>query len=294
MSRSFLWIDGPAGRIPAVLQRPAEGQSPRACVVMFNAGQMGRAGPQRLSVNAAEAWAAQGIATVRVDLAGVGDHPGDNPERHFDGHRIDEAEAVVKHVASLGLAPALYVQGLCAGARVALRVAARRKDVHGVVAWGCPIVSSAPNSLKSPYENTQTKADAKSGIALHEARDAIRSGRIFQPSWYLRRFRGGGREFGDLARGLLRRLRRKPATAGNPFLADTDALLRARRPVLFVYGQRDNLPLREFRERHATIPADLAAPQAVQVIDHATHTFNSLDSQAAVIACTAEWLLGRR
>jgi pimeloyl-ACP methyl ester carboxylesterase len=121
-----------------------------------------------------------------------------------------------------------------------------------------------------------------------------RSGRIFQPSWYLRRFRGGGREFGDLARGLLRRLRRKPATAGNPFLADTDALLRAKRPVLFVYGQRDNLPLREFRERHATIPADLAAPQAVQVIDHATHTFNSLDSQAAVIACTAEWLLGRR
>ena len=47
------------------------------CVVFLNAGAVRRMGPNRMWVEAARRWAANGVPTVRVDVEGIGDATGD-------------------------------------------------------------------------------------------------------------------------------------------------------------------------------------------------------------------------
>jgi dienelactone hydrolase len=290
MSLRFLWIPGPAGDMPAILHRPPSGVEVRGCVVMFNSGQVGRAGPHRLYTLAAEAWVALGFKVMRVDLAGVGEHPSDNDQRHFDGHRVDEAAAVIDYVTSTLKAPAFYVQGLCAGARVALRAAAQRPVVRGILAWGCPVISSSPTALKSPLELQATADAATVQLTRMAARDALRTGKFLDPAWLWRRLTGLRREFGRVAGAAKATVERRQHVR-NPFLDDLDMLVDGGRPILFVYGQRDTLPLGEFRERYPQITEqDALARQACLVLPYASHTFNSLETIHEAIQRSGEWL----
>ena len=290
MREEFLWIEGPLGRMPAILHWPAVQLSESVCVVMFNAGQIGRAGPQRLYVNAARRWALSGIMCLRLDLAGVGDSPSRNDERHFDGHRVEEAVAAVEYVAKRLVVATIYVQGLCAGARVALKCAAEDDRVLGVIAWSCPVLSSSPTSLKSPYEDADAVSNSAARDILLSGLDAVLRGRILRPSFWGRRASQGRAEIRHVARAV-RQLARPQHPKGNPFLDAVDHLLRGGRNVLFVYGQKDALPLGEFRDQYANIPQGSSYAQCFQIIPNATHTFNALSSQQEVIEISMAWLL---
>jgi hypothetical protein len=110
-----------------------------ACAVLFNAGALSHIGPNRMWVEAARRWAAQGIATVRVDLAGLGEADGDerllvaNPAL-YGPERLAEAREVLEALRSEGIAQRFVLGGLCAGANWALRTALAREDVAGVLA----------------------------------------------------------------------------------------------------------------------------------------------------------------
>ncbi|MFM1886400.1 MAG: hypothetical protein RL026_1557 [Pseudomonadota bacterium] len=283
-TRRFRWISGPHGAIPATEHLPPEGVRTRARVILCNAGQVGRVGPQRLYVTAAEAWADAGIHVLRIDLAGTGDAVAENAARHFDGHDPLEAAAVVD---AAGTDVPVVLAGLCAGARVALRAAAIRSNVAGVLTWGCPIVSSAPGSLKSPYETAETAKRAETDETRHAVRDAFRAGNLLRPDWLLRRVRYAPREMLALARALLGQFRTRP-DARNPFLADLDRLVDSGRPLLFVYGQRDAPHFGEFVDLYR--PRLTAPLQQDREIAFANHTFNSLHSQAEAIRHGREWL----
>ncbi|MFO1402734.1 MAG: hypothetical protein U1F30_16225 [Steroidobacteraceae bacterium] len=285
-------VDGPYGALPGIVHRPDAPTQPRSCVIMLSAGQLGRAGPQRLYVNAARQWAAAGITCLRVDLAGVGDSPLQNEDRHFDGHRPEEAAAAVTFAReSLG-AEAVFLQGLCAGARVAIKCAAQDPRVAGVLAWSCPTLSSSDGWPVSPYENRDAPSNWGARDTLRSVARAVFRLRFLRPRWWRERLRHGS----DDARQVLRAVRRFAHGArspGNPFLAAVAQLLRDGRNVLFIYGQRDTTELGEFRECFPGIAEGATQAQGFHVVPHGTHTFNALENQREVVELSAQWLLQR-
>jgi hypothetical protein len=116
-----------------VLAEPA-GAPRELTVVLLNAGAIRRIGPSRLWVELARRWAAEGVATLRLDLAGIGD--ADGP---FDRYAADADFYVDGFVAQvrqaldeLGDGPFL-VGGLCSGAWWAFRTALEDDRVASVL-----------------------------------------------------------------------------------------------------------------------------------------------------------------
>ncbi|MCC7462206.1 MAG: hypothetical protein IT480_07055 [Gammaproteobacteria bacterium] len=290
MSREELVeIAGPHGLLPGIVHWPDGSTQPRCCVVMLSAGQLGRAGPQRLYVNAARQWTAAGFICLRLDLAGVGDSPLQNEARHFDGHRAEEARAAVDFADRILGAERVYLQGLCAGARVAFKCAAQDARVSGVLAWSCPTLSASDGWPVSPYENRNVSSAASTRDTLRALLRAAVQLRFLRPGWWRERLRHGGAD----ARQLMRALRGLTAGTGaarNPFLAAVDQLRREGRDFLFVFGQRDTLELGEFRETFPGIAAGATHAQGFHVVPHGTHTFSALESQREVIELSAQWL----
>lgn len=293
MSREELVaIDGPHGPLPAVVHYPDAPTRPSRCVIMLSSGQLGRAGPQRLYVNAARHWAARGILCVRLDLAGVGDSPVENEARHFDGHRPEEAMAAVSYARDTLRAEAVYLQGLCAGARVALRCAAQDERVAGVLAWSCPVLSSSEGWPASPYENRAAPSAWSARDTLGSVFRAALYLKFLRPAWWRDRLRQGGREARQVL-GALRQVSGGATAARNPFLNAVEQLQRGGRDFLFLFGQRDAMPLGEFRDRFPAIAEGSGLAQGFHVVANGTHTFNAIDSQREVIALSTRWLLDR-
>ncbi|MCZ6817986.1 MAG: hypothetical protein O7G31_00660, partial [Calditrichaeota bacterium] len=57
------------------------------------------------------------------------------------------------------------------------------------------------------------------------------------------------------------------------------------RPILFMYGENDQLCYREFKELAPDVPAE-----DVIVIPNGTHTFSTISQQEQAIESTCSWL----
>jgi alpha/beta superfamily hydrolase len=283
-------IPGPGGPLPAILHFPDRPVQPSSCVIMLSSGLLGRAGPQRLYVNAARQWAARGFLCLRVDLSGVGENLAELAERHFDNHRPEDARAAVTYAREVLQADVIYLQGLCAGARVALKCAAQDARVAGVVAWSCPVLSSSESMPPSPYEDRGALTDWKARSTLASVVQALTRLRFVRPSWWRSRLRHGGRETRRLLRAI-EHVARGTAASGNPFLDAVDRLQRSGRGFLFLFGERDAMPLGEFRDRFPAVAQGIEPLQGYGVVASATHTFNAADSQREVIDLSAQWML---
>ncbi len=293
MSREELVvIDGPYGPLPGILHVPDAPTPLRCCVIMLSAGQLGRAGPQRLYVNAARHWAGCGIASLRLDLAGVGDSPLDNDQRHFDGHRPEEATAAVGYACDVLGYEAVFLQGLCAGARVALKGAAADARVAGVLAWSCPALSSSEGWPASPYEQPGATSAWSARDTLQTLARALLRLRFLRPAWWRERLQQGAHEARQVLRAL-RQLTRGAQAPRNPFLAAVDRLRADDRAFLFVYAERDAMEIGEFQECFPGIAAGANGTQGCHIVASATHTFSALDSQRELIDLSTHWLQQR-
>ncbi len=104
-------------------------------VLMINSGVGRSTGPARVWVEWARAWAAAGIASLRLDLGGLGDspeHPGQARNQSYPIEAIDDVHAGAAELQrhSPGAVVAL---GLCSGAFLALDAAASRPGLSGVL-----------------------------------------------------------------------------------------------------------------------------------------------------------------
>ena len=120
-------IDGPSGQLFGVLTRPATGPSAALSGVYLNAGAVRRIGPNRIWVDTARHWAARGVASLRIDLEGIGDSEGDE-ERYRDVAQFyvnDEvAEGIrgaIDALVNRGYGSQIVLAGLCAGGFWAFR-----------------------------------------------------------------------------------------------------------------------------------------------------------------------------
>ncbi len=129
-------IPGEAGELVGIECLPVA--TPAAWTVFYNAGGVRRSGPNRLWTTAARALAAQGIASLRVDVRDVGDadgasEPASDLEAMYSEASVGDALRAYDHV-DRGLP--IDVVGLCSGAFMSVQVAARR-PVRRATVFNC-------------------------------------------------------------------------------------------------------------------------------------------------------------
>jgi Lysophospholipase len=204
-----VWLDG--GRMFGIYCTP-ESQAATAApgVLMVNTGAVSRIGNARLGVRFARRLARQGIASLRVDLGGLGDSQPSldalSLNALYSQAGADDAACAARWLTARGHRGAVLF-GICAGAFVGLHAASREPAVIGAV---------LVNLQKFTWRNIRDKHRKPSGqeAALGSTRRYLRS--MCQPRKWLRVVRG---QTGGLlvARELAARLPARLST----MLADT-------------------------------------------------------------------------
>ena len=267
-----------------VLTLPAETRSPRGGLLLLNAGMLPRIGPQRLHVELARAAAAEGIASLRFDHAGIGDSPAASGDGDVVAQVVNETCAAAACLRrSSGCGP-IAAFGICSGAETALRWAAR-----------------APGELGAILVNgrfLEARGEAAAAAAVLES--SARSGRLRSlparladaHSWRnLLRGRTDLREWWRLGTSALR-ARLGGARPPLPLALDPSAALDAGRRLLFVFGTVDphaaafrkwvwpQLPVEHRRDGRAQLAW---IPRADHVLTLASH-------RKTLIATVLAWL----
>jgi pimeloyl-ACP methyl ester carboxylesterase len=133
----------PSGPARGILTEPV-GTRERGITVVFLSGSSDRRiGPNRMWVDAARRWAAQGVPALRFDPSGVGDSDGDEHgwdkiRDHYDGCHVDRTVELLDTLQQSGLPPRFVLVGFCSGAYRSLHTAARDPRVAGMFALGLP------------------------------------------------------------------------------------------------------------------------------------------------------------
>jgi pimeloyl-ACP methyl ester carboxylesterase len=125
---------GPGNRLVGILTTPPSGvrDGALACLLM-NAGMIHRIGPHRLNVKIARALAGCGIATLRLDLSGVGDSPPTVGGRHFREQAVLDLRDAMDHLELRLGVRRFVVFGLCSGAANGYRLALEDQRVVGTL-----------------------------------------------------------------------------------------------------------------------------------------------------------------
>jgi pimeloyl-ACP methyl ester carboxylesterase len=267
------------GDIVGVLAEPEE---PLAlCAVLLNAGAIRRIGPGRMWVELARRWAAWGVPTLRVDLAGIGDADGElEALRADDGFYVPgfvgETLTVLQALAERGLPQRFVLAGLCSGAYWSMHAALEDERVLGAymvnpraLFWNAHLshVRNARNIRKAARASTWRKLmrgqiTAQRGQTIARA-VGIALGTMPGRAWASRRGPGAANDL----EGALERLER----SGTDLLA----AFTAREPLLEELERTGGLARMDRRPnvRIERIPGPLAShtlePIALQRSVHA-------------------------
>lgn len=110
------WLFGPARNLTGVWCEPVGGVPPTVCVLLVNAGVVHRIGLHRLNVKIARHMAARGIASLRFDLAGLGDSRIVGSPTGFREQAVADIQAAMDHVERLQDVHRFAIFGICSGA----------------------------------------------------------------------------------------------------------------------------------------------------------------------------------
>lgn len=121
-------IEQPFGALSGVLVEPVSRPQHGLCAVLLNAGAMRRIGPSRMWVEAARRWAQLGVATLRLDVEGIGEADGDETPYGDDGGLyvaalVPQVLAALDFLQDRGVGERFVLAGLCAGAYWAFHAA---------------------------------------------------------------------------------------------------------------------------------------------------------------------------
>jgi len=120
------------GSLFGVLAEPV-GEPAGVTAVLLNAGAIRRIGPSRMWTVAARRWAARGVPTLRLDVAGIGDAEGE-PSRDADvtlyvPEFIDQVLAALDALEARGHSGPYALGGLCSGSYWSFHAALRDRRV---------------------------------------------------------------------------------------------------------------------------------------------------------------------
>ncbi len=260
-------------------------------VVFLSSGLQHRAGPHRIYIRAARRFGALGLLSLRLDLPGVGDSEDLELEQTYDCHDPDTVPSATDLLFEKHGVKRVVLLGLCSGARVAFKAAARDRRVAGVVAWSVPIISGPVNMpvVKGGgayMGGTKAKAQLREWAPKLVNPAAwyryLRSGKTLSEGWSMMR---------RALSGLLPERVRPKAPRQTDFFRSVDICLASRRDLLFVYGDDDKIACAEFRERYPDIADGRSPTCEYVVVPNGDHTFTRAAASDEVIARTGDWLL---
>lgn len=119
-----------------ILSEPVSAELPEpTAVLLFNIGANHHVGSNRLYVQMARAWSAQGFNVLRLDFSGIGDSPiaaGKRENEVYSKHMFQDARLAIDFMIARG-AEHVVLLGLCSGAYVAYHSAILDSRVSDVV-----------------------------------------------------------------------------------------------------------------------------------------------------------------
>jgi alpha-beta hydrolase superfamily lysophospholipase len=214
-------VEGPVGRLFGILTRPLNIGGAPLGGVFLNAGAVRRIGPNRIFVDTARRWAAHGVASIRLDLEGIGDSDGDE-ERYRDVAQFyvndefgDQIRGAIDALVRRGHGPRIVLAGLCAGGFWAFRGAALDPRVRAAFLLN-------PGALEWRTELVEERQAAR----LHHLRYAATWRKLLRGGVPVSRVRAtagaAARQAGKAASRLPARAmgRRAPVAADAPSSAD--------------------------------------------------------------------------
>jgi alpha-beta hydrolase superfamily lysophospholipase len=127
----------PEGTLRGIAIRTAVRPAP-LCAVFLNAGAQYRIGPNRMWTEAARRWASQGIASLRLDMLGIGESDGEVTPYTSDMTLYEpefqaRVTAVLDELERADVAGRFVLIGLCAGAYWALHGGVADDRVAGIM-----------------------------------------------------------------------------------------------------------------------------------------------------------------
>ena len=111
------------------------GASPRAGVLLFNAGIVHRVGPHRINVTIARELAAQGIPALRFDLAGHGDSARPSGAYSFEAQAVIDLRSAMDALAAAAKVERFVIFGYCSGAYHAYAAALEDERIAGLLMY---------------------------------------------------------------------------------------------------------------------------------------------------------------
>ncbi|ASW00429.1 serine aminopeptidase domain-containing protein [Paraburkholderia aromaticivorans] len=217
------------GGYAGVFCQPRQALETAPAVLFVNTGGVHRVGDGRFTVLMARYLAAQGIASLRMDLSGLGDSQRRDAalslDKVYEQYAVADAQAGVDWLVAAGY-PEIVMFGVCTGAYVSLHTARAHPAVVGCAAVNLPFFSwdgarTRPGArhvaasvvyrraMRNPRKWLRLLSGEANGrmIATELARRlgtrmAARAGRAFE--WLL-----GQRTPGGMVRALMRELERK-------------------------------------------------------------------------------------
>lgn len=265
-----------SGDLYGVLSQCDDAPKTGLTAVLLNAGALRRVGPGRLWVELSRNWATRGIATLRLDLEGLGDADGgvcpyaDTADLYVP-KLVDQTIAALDQLADRGLPPNFILSGLCSGAYWSFHAALRDPRVESALMLN-------PRAL---YYDTR----------LDEVRDARKARNVATPGAWKRILTG------DIAPSRAATILRAAATA--PFYARADAKAHAQRReqvdaalaqldaagkrVLFLFGENEPLYDEMVADGQAAM-VEGAPSMRIEHLPGRDHSFRPISAQRHVRA----------
>ena len=271
-----------------IMEHHPDGEVPDYWVIALNSGLQCRTGPRRLYAHLARALTEVGVGVIRVDLSGVGDSDGPPPPTHFDMHNPDDAQAVIDYLRSEYDPKGIILQGLCAGSRVAIKTAAQDQEVAGILAWSTTVFTATPGSTRPPEEPKHGVSKAVAEYNKGRVKRVFSEGKFLKPSFWKKHLTSS-RLIPDLRSAFwsawLLLTKSSPEDHKGWFIRSITSCVASKRPIHFVYGERDQYCYMEFRNLELDVPE-----KDILVIPDGTHTFSTTSQREQVINNTCTWL----
>ena len=241
------------------------------------------------SVRVARQLAGAGFHTFRFDYHGAGESTGKVERFRLDEPFVEDVRGAAAWLASRGLRTLILV-GSCFGARTALSSAGSIGTLAGLVLISPPTRDIAMGERHATraasewtlwgYARRALRPSTLAGVLNPRTRHAYR--RFLRTRWRRR----GGKAAAENGGGASR----------EHFLAPLRDALARQIPVLFIYGDAEDLYAEFLRERGGALGEILdAAPGLVDIrtLSGRVHGFTSLAAQDGVLTLLETWLRQR-
>ncbi len=270
---------------------PAENMGRKFGVIFINSGMQNRVGPHRIYVKAARRLSQIGFSVLRIDFPGIGESEGEVKETHFDCHDPEDTINAINYFKQEEKIEKIILVGLCAGARNAMKTAAKDTRVDSIVLWSLPIISNTPGILtrKQDVRGLMSRKGAK--IHLGSTLKKVFSIRVWNE--YLS---AGGNLFSVMVKfrtifwGLVANQNKWMSNRSKGFFEAFESFLSSGRKGLFVYGERDIMIKEEFEEKFKELSNGKRHSCEYYIIPNANHSYTSIESESNVIDKTVGWL----